>query len=118
MGRMIDWCLAMKIDSADMKVIKQAFKNTIDHAASLNQSFSLYIAEKPLILDIEIKKLFQPRDPQVQLAIWASSALLKKRMMGWDTSLPMPAVAVNGHAWDFYLFFELDKDLVRALHGV
>ena len=115
-GRMVDWCLAITIDANDMDVIKQAFTKTPDLATSLNQTFS-YIRNHPLILDIEIKKVVHPRDPQVQLAIWASSALLKKRMMGWDTSLPMPAVAVNGHRWDFYLFFEMEQNLVCASKG-
>ena len=113
---MVDWCLAMNIDAKEKKLIKQAFAKTFDHASSLNQTFS-YMKHYPLILDIEIKKVLQPRDPQVQLAIWASAALLKKRLMGWDTSLPMPAVAVNGHSWDFYIFFEMDQDLVRASKG-
>ena len=112
-GRMVDWCLALNVDGNDMEVIQQAFSKTRDYKSSLNQTFS-YIRHHPLILDIEIKKVSQPRDPQVQLAIWASSALLKKRHMGWDTSLPMPAVAVNGHSWDYYIFFEMDKNLVRA----
>ena len=115
-GRMVDWCLAINVDANDMDVIKQAFAKTPDYATSLNQTFS-YIRNHPLILDIEIKKVVQPRDPQVQLAIWASSALRKKQMMGWDTSLPMPAVAVNGHRWDFYIFFEMEQNLARAPKG-
>ena len=110
---MVDWCLGLNVDEDDMHVIKQAFANTVDNAAALNQSLS-YIRNTPLILDIELKKTLQPRDPQVQLAIWASSALLKKRIMGWDTSMPMPAIAVNGHLWEFYIFFEMNNDLVRA----
>lgn len=111
---MVDWSLGMNVDKDDMKVIRQAYSKTEDHAASLNQSIS-YIKNHPLILDIEIKKTLQPRDPQVQLAIWASSALLKKRLMGWDTSMPMPALAINGHLWEYYIFFEMEDDLVRTL---
>lgn len=109
---MIDWCLGMTVDKDDLKVIRQAYAKAEDHGASLNQSLS-YIRNHPLILDIEIKKTLQPRDPQVQLAIWASSSLLKKRLHGWNTSMPMPAVAINGHLWEYYIFFERDKDLVR-----
>lgn len=112
-GRMVDWCLALKVDWNSMKVIQRAFSKILDYESSLNQTFS-YIRNHPLILDIEIKKVSQPRDPQIQLAIWASSALLKKRHMGWNTSLPMPAVAVNGHWWDYYIFFEMDKKLVSV----
>ena len=114
LGRMVDWCLGLNVDRADMAVIRKAFADIVDNAATLNQSLS-YIRNTPLILDIEIKKTLQPRDPQVQLAIWASSALCKKRFMGWDTSMPMPAIAVNGHFWEFYIFFEMNKNLVCAL---
>ena len=111
---MVDWCLGMNVDKDDMKVIQQAYSKAEPHAASLNQSLS-YIKTHPLILDIELKKTAQPRDPRVQLAIWASSALLKKRIMGWDTSMPMPALAINAHVWEYYIFFEMDDDLVRTL---
>lgn len=115
MGRMVDWCLAMNIDANDMNTIRkaQAQAKADYNACSLNQSLS-YIRNHPLIMDFEIKKTLQPRDPQVQLAIWASSALLKKRLHGWDTSLPMPAVTITGHAWDYYIFFEMGEDLVRV----
>ncbi|KAM0795840.1 hypothetical protein BDR22DRAFT_919349 [Usnea florida] len=113
LGRMVDWCLGMNVDKDDMKVIQQAYSKAEPHAASLNQSLS-YIKTHPLILDIELKKTAQPRDPRVQLAIWASSALLKKRIMGWDTSMPMPALAVNAHVWEYYIFFEMDDDLMMA----
>ena len=113
---MVDWCLGIRVDANDMKVIKQAFAKTPDYATSLNQTFSS-IRNHPLILDIEVKKVLQARGPQVQLAIWASSALLKKRMMSWDTSLPMPALAVYGHSWVFYIFFEVDQELVCAFQG-
>lgn len=112
---MVDYCLGMNVDPDDMKVIRRAYAKAEDNGASLNQSLS-YIRTHPLILDIEIKKTLQPRDPQVQLAIWASSALLKKRLHGWNTSMPMPAVVVNGHSWEYYIFFEQDKDLVGALN--
>lgn len=26
----------------------------------------------------------------------------------------MPAVAINGYSWDYYIFFEMDKNLVRV----
>ena len=113
LGRMVDWCLAMNVDQEDMNIIRRWYTKIYDNVCSLNQSLS-YIRDYPLILDIEIKKTLQPRDPQVQLAIWASSALLKKRLHGWDTSMPMPAITVNGDQWEYYIFFEMGKDLVRA----
>ena len=112
-GRMIDWCLGMAVDSDHQALIRKAYQKSADMERSLNQSLS-YIRNNPLILDIEIKKTFQPRDPEVQLAIWASAALLKKRHHKWDTSMPMPAIVVNGHNWHYYIFFELNEELVRC----
>ena len=108
---MVDWCLAMNVDSKTMDLIHQGYRNSADNECSLNQSLS-YIRNNPLILDMEIKKTLQLRDPEVQLAIWAGSALLKKRYHKWDTSMPMPAIAINGHQWDYYIFFEMNDDLV------
>ena len=113
---MVDWCLGMPVERNEMKIIQKAFARAEDNAASLNQSLS-YIRFYPLILDIEVKKPLQSRDPEVQLAIWASSALLKKRLHGWDTSMPMPAVAIDGHVWKYYIFFEQKNDLVRTSYA-
>ena len=106
----------MTVERNDMKIIYQAFARAEDNAASLNQSLS-YIKNHPLILDIGVKKPLQTRDPRVQLAIWASSALLKKRLHGWDTSMPMPAIAIDGHVWDYYIFFEQNNKLVRTFNA-
>ena len=114
---MVDWCLGMNVDEDDMQIIQQAYSRADPHAASLNQSLS-YIQKHPLFLDIELKKTAQPRDPRVQLAIWASSALLKKRKMGWDTSMPMPALAIDEHYWEYYIFFEMKDKLVRTLSAI
>ena len=29
--------------------------------------------------------------------------------------MPMPGIAINGHSWECYLFFEMDEGLVRLL---
>ena len=111
MGRMIDWSIALQLDFDSDDVLSEAYKKLFDYEHSLNQSMS-YIRNKPLCVDIEVKKSSTARDPEVQLAIWASAALLKKRHHNWDTSMPMPAIAVDGFNWTYFLFFELNKDLV------
>ena len=110
-ARMIDWCLGIELDSRKMKLIQEAFRKCADMECSLNQSVS-YIHTNPLILDIVIQEPSQLRDPEVQLAVWASAALLKRRHHKWDTSMPMPAIAINGHRWDYYIFFESNGYLV------
>ena len=111
-GMMVDWCLALNLDDEDEDLVKEAFAGLKSGEQSLNQSPS-YIHMCPLFLDIEIKKTQSNRDPEVQLAIWASSALRRRLHHGWDTSMPMPAIAVNGHLWDYFIFFEAKEDLVR-----
>lgn len=109
--RMVDWCLGLDLDHETQGMISKAFETVRANEQSLNQTLS-YLRNVPLFLDIEIKKTQSIRDPEVQLAIWASGALRKQQLHGWDTSMPMPAIAVSGHSWDYYLFFQMETDLV------
>lgn len=113
MARMVDWCLGFTTSKEDRNIILQAYASGLldEDDCSLNQSRA-FIKTWPLFLDFEIKKVLSLRDPLVQLAIWNSAALSKKRRHGWDTTFPVPAIAVNGPSWDLYLFFEMDEDLV------
>ncbi|KAL8900672.1 MAG: hypothetical protein Q9207_005575 [Kuettlingeria erythrocarpa] len=101
-SKMVDWSLVLDLDSKDEEKIDAAFSKLNVHERSLNQSLS-YIKRSPLVVDLEIKKQQPGNSPEVHIAIWASSALKKKRWHGWDTSLPMPAITVEGHRWDWYL---------------
>ena len=116
-SKMIDWSVGLILDNDTKKesqLLANAFRHVGDFEASLNQSMN-YIRKYPLFLDIELKTPNSARTPAVQLAIWAAAGLSKKRFHGWDTSMPMPAIAINGHEWHYYLFFERDKRLVSAL---
>ena len=111
-SRMVDWCLALKLSFNEKVTISQAFSTVLAGQRSLNQSLS-YIHKHPIFLDIELKKQFAARDPEVQLAIWASAGMLKRKEHGWDTSLPMPGITVYGHTWTCYLFFPQGSQLVN-----
>lgn len=113
-SKMIDWSLVLDLDPKDEEKIDAAFSKLNVHERSLNQSLS-YIKRSPLVIDLEIKKQQPGNSPEVHIAIWASSALKKKRWHGWDTSLPMPAITVEGHRWDWYLLMAAGKGLVRTL---
>ncbi|KAL8699387.1 MAG: hypothetical protein Q9201_006031 [Fulgogasparrea decipioides] len=110
-SKMVDWCLGLELDENEHSIINEAFRQIRQNARSLNQSLS-YIDTVPLFLDIEIKKTHQARNPEVQLAVWACAGLKKKRYMGWDSSLPMPGIVVQGHNWFYYLFVEISSDLI------
>ena len=110
-GRMVDWCLSLNLNDADEDLVDEAFASLRDREQSLNQTLS-YIHKCSLFLDIEIKKTQSNRDPEGQLAIWASGALLKRQHHVWNTSMPMPAIAINGNSWDYFIFFEVKGDLI------
>ena len=38
--------------------------------------------------------------------------------MSWDTSMPMPAIAIEGHEWHFPIFFAMNDELVRLLRVI
>ena len=111
--RMVDWCLGLQLGYDDAELVGSAFGMVMPNETSLNQTVS-FIKQCPLFLDIEIKKTQTERNPEVQLAIWAAGALRKKQHHRWNTDLPMPAIAVNGHNWDYYLFFGWGDRLVCA----
>ncbi|KAL8711017.1 MAG: hypothetical protein Q9225_007184 [Loekoesia sp. 1 TL-2023] len=111
-GRMIDWVLALRLNHNDTKVISDAF-STLQYAKrSLNQSLTDFLRKCPIFLDIELKKELSARDPEVQLAVWASAGLRKKQLMQWSTGLPMPGIVVDGHMWTGYLFFEQNQHVI------
>lgn len=110
--RMVDCSLGLFLDEPIRDLISKAFKNIGDYEQSLNQSVS-YIGHTPLFSDLEVKKTNEARDPLVQLAIWLTAAYLKRKHHGWDTSIPMPGLVVNGYRWEFYIAFERGNGLVR-----
>ena len=113
-SRMIDLALGLDLNDTDADAVTNAFKGMRDNEHSLNQSMA-YIRNTPLFLDIELKKVVSNRDPDVQLAIWQAASYSKKLYHGWDTSMPMPGIVVNGHDWQYYITFERDGGLVLHL---
>ena len=113
-GRMVDWCLTLELNDEDEEIIDRGFATMQGGEQSLNQSLS-WIHKFPIFLDIEIKKSQSNRAPEVQLAIWAASALRKRQHHGWDISIAMPAIAVDGHMWTYWIFFASEGDLVCSI---
>ena len=95
-----------------MKIsIVQAWRNLPNHESSLNQWIS-YIRRCFHIVDSDIKDRVSNREQLVPLAVWESGALLKNRHYGWNKSIQMIGIKVDGHHREYFLFFELDKNLV------
>lgn len=113
-GKMVDYGLTILLSVEERLSIAAGFANLRPNERTLNQSLG-YISNCPLFLNIELKKTQSNRDPEVQLAIWALGGLRKMLNHGWATHMPMPAIALNGHKWDCYLFFESNNNLVGHL---
>ncbi|KAL8942014.1 MAG: hypothetical protein Q9216_001904 [Gyalolechia sp. 2 TL-2023] len=110
-SKMVDWSMALDLSSSDTDKISKAFTAFNFNECSLNQSLS-YVRHSPLFGDLEVKKQHQMRDPAIQIAIWKSAWLKKAIWHQWDTSLPMPAITVEGHTWHWYLFMAAGEGLV------
>ncbi|KAL8709049.1 MAG: hypothetical protein Q9220_006173 [cf. Caloplaca sp. 1 TL-2023] len=117
-GRMIDWVLALRLDDVDNDLISDAFASVPFARRSLNQSLTDFLRKCPNFIDFELKKEQAARDPEVQLAVWASAGLNKKKLMGWSTDLPMPGIVIDGHKWTSYLFFEQKHSAINEAKHV
>ena len=111
MAKMVDLCLGLVLPQADLDDLESQWSLGVVNEDSLNQSLS-FIKYYPLMLDIEMKKKNQNRDPLVQLSIWNAGGMLKRKWHGWDTRMPQPAIEVNAHVWTLYLYYEWEGDLV------
>lgn len=112
--RMVDWCVALSLGWKDEDILEDAFATLNPNECSLNQSLSC-ISRSPVFLDVELKKKQPATDPEVALAIWASGALQKKIHHGWDTTLPMPAITIEGHLWHWYMFVPTKRASKNAM---
>ncbi|KAG8532420.1 uncharacterized protein KY384_002905 [Bacidia gigantensis] len=113
--RMIDWGVALLPTHDESTLISEKYSQ-YDHIwlHSLNQTYS-FARNLPFCLDIELKKAAQNKDPRVQLAIWAQAGYKKRKMHEWDTTFPMPGIAVDGHDWTLFLFFSVVEDQLVML---
>ena len=106
--KMIDYTFCLDLKDANLKALRDALSGLPPNYRSLNQTLG-WPKNNPFFLDIELKKMFQNRDPRIQLAIWAMAAHKKRQLHGWDTSMPMPGITVDAHIWTGYIFFEMKK---------
>ncbi|KAL8707344.1 MAG: hypothetical protein Q9220_007619 [cf. Caloplaca sp. 1 TL-2023] len=102
--KMVDWIVGLNLSPDVEEAADAAFRLCRRDERSFNQSQS-FINETPIFLDIEVKKDQPARDPELNLAVWASAAFKKKQFHGWSTEMPMPAIVIEGRRWDYYLFF-------------
>ncbi|KAI4208903.1 MAG: hypothetical protein LQ351_008102 [Letrouitia transgressa] len=115
--RYVDWMLALSPNNRELDLIDEAYQYQSHYGRSLNQTIGP-VASCPIFLDIEIKKTHTVRDSRIQLAIWETAAIKKRKVHGWSTSFPIPAITVNGHDWTLYIFYELNNGKVVMMGPV
>lgn len=111
--RIVDLCLGLEPQQIGIDRITRAWrdKDVGGSLKSLNQTNS-YAKHCPFFCDAELKKVNQPRDPLVQLAMWQAAAYQKRRMEGWDQAIPMPGLVITGDRWLLYIGFAEDDGVV------
>ncbi|KAI4122519.1 MAG: hypothetical protein LQ338_005777, partial [Usnochroma carphineum] len=76
---------------------------------SINQVQS-YFHLTPLIVNMEVKKKYQNRDPLIQLGSWVAAELRKRRAEGWPMEMPVVAIAIDQDEWQLYIVHHVPKD--------
>ncbi|KAL9582686.1 MAG: hypothetical protein Q9212_003150 [Teloschistes hypoglaucus] len=111
-NKMVDWAMALTLSWKDEDYIQNAFSTIAEvNMHSVNQTRG-FAHLSPMWLYLELKKHYQAIDPRIQLAVFAAAGILKRRIMGWDTSFPTPGITVDGHQWRLYIFFEMDERIM------
>lgn len=110
-SRTVDLSIGLDLNRNDERIAVSALNKLPANAHSLNQSLG-YIKHIPLLVDIKLKPTNSERDARVHLAIWKAGGFKKMRYHGWDTSMPMPGITVDGDRWRCYLFFVRGSGLV------
>ncbi|KAL8691871.1 MAG: hypothetical protein Q9218_002998 [Villophora microphyllina] len=103
-NRFVDWAMGLILDVVDEDRVQSAFYNIEIDKHSLNQTMG-FASLCPMWLYLELKRMYQPKDPRIQLGIFASAGILKRNRMGWDISFPTPGITVDGHLWRLYIFY-------------
>ncbi|KAI4242961.1 MAG: hypothetical protein LQ352_007138 [Teloschistes flavicans] len=117
-SKMVDWVMALTLSWKDQDYIQDAFSTIVEvNMHSVNQTRG-FAHLSPMWLYLELKKHYQAIDPRIQLAVFATAGISKRRIMGWDTSFPTPGITVDGHQWRLYIFFEMNGKIVSRRSNV
>lgn len=99
----VDYVLTVILKREEIEFLMNSFHVLPLEARSINQHLTL--PYHPIFLPIEVKRLHQPRDPLIQLAVWISAWYKKNIQMGYDTSMPVPAISVDEDIWTLWIAY-------------
>ncbi|KAL9024540.1 MAG: hypothetical protein Q9196_006445 [Gyalolechia fulgens] len=76
---------------------------------SINQVQS-YFHLTPMIVNMEVKKKYQNRDPLIQLGAWLAAEFNKRHDEGWPMDIPAIAITIDQDDWQLYIVHHVPKD--------
>ena len=91
------------MEGQEVKDLQTAFHDLPMEERSINQHLNL--PYQPIFLPIEVKRLHQPRDPLIQLAVWVAAGYNKNLQAGYETIMPVPAISVDGDSWTLWIAY-------------
>ncbi|KAI0410651.1 hypothetical protein F5X98DRAFT_87593 [Xylaria grammica] len=136
-SKKVDYVLVLDLDEtvplqSTLSDLAQQISIYGDGSAHVNQTSYPPVCNNPIAVSIETKTVSSPRDPVLQLAIWAAAwhkrmADLRSWMLMMQGSITdlsqarhpklvsLPLIAVTGHDWDVY--FACDEGQSIILRG-
>ena len=103
---MIDMQYGLLIHDDDKDALRMGYRNMLPQVRSINQTTVEYTRDVPTFVDFELKRKGSDIDPKFQLAVWGAGLYLKRQYHGWDVSMPIVGVTIEGHTWECFLLFE------------
>ncbi|KAI4129620.1 MAG: hypothetical protein LQ341_006546 [Variospora aurantia] len=114
-NKKVDYALALELTHEERITLQSdVTEYRVPGGASINQTQG-WTAFKPMFTCTEVK--VDGDDPMIQLAVWVSAEVEKRRQEGYATDLPFPAIAVDGDHWDLWIAYSADIDAKKGGKG-
>ncbi len=115
---MIDMQYGLLVHQDDLTALRTGYRNLPPEFKSINQTLVEYTKEVPAFVDFELKRKGSDVDPKFQLAVWGAGLYLKRKHHGWDVSMPIVGIAIEGHTWECFLLFEHGEGFWHKREGL
>ena len=102
---MVDMQYGFSMHKEDDEALRKGYRKLPQGFQSINQTTVEFTRDVPTFVDFELKR-GAIDDPKFQLAVWGAGLYLKRQYHGWDVSMPIVGVTIEGHTWECFLLFE------------
>lgn len=105
MNKKVDYALALVLTDEEERILTSAVgKYRVPGGTSINQTRD-WTSVKPMFESTEVK--VDARDPLIQIAVWICAEFEKRRLEGYTLDLPIPAIAIEGDRWKFWIAYSV-----------